>query len=162
MGVDGSARVVAREDGLEADDTVVVGHLDSTEEGAVESGLAGIRNTGVDTSGIAVPHVDGDARDGLASVDINVLHFQEHLNALGELRLDGVRAEVFAGYVVWAVGDLWCQNTAGVCVEDIGDACERIIIEDACLVVVDGLPGLDIGEFTLVVTSGCRALDWRH
>ncbi len=67
-------------DSLEAGDTLVVRQLDATEESRVQARLAGF-NTSVDTGCVAVPDVDCHGRNGLASVDIDVLYFEEKVNA---------------------------------------------------------------------------------
>ena len=88
VNVGGAAGVVAREDGLIADNTLFVTGLDTTQESLVQVGLVVVvsvgacNNTGVDTGGVAVPEVGVDARNGCTSVDINQLDvkMQGHTN----------------------------------------------------------------------------------
>lgn len=101
--VGGTAGVVAREDGLELSNTIIVGQLDTTQPGVVDVGLVGAvtvaagNNTGVDTGRIAVPHLEVDIRDRLASVDINDLVVKNDIETT--LVLDDVLADILASNV---------------------------------------------------------------
>lgn len=153
VGVDGTALVVAGEDGLELDDTVVVGELDTTEEGGVQAGLAGL-DAGVDTGGVAVPDVDGDLGDGIAGVDVDVLDLEEDGDTVAELGLDDVGAHVLADDVVGAVGDLRGEDAGGVGAEDVFAGGEDTVGGLAGHVVVDGLPGVELVEVAAVLLGG--------
>lgn len=77
--VGGSAAVVTGEHGLELSDTLGIGLLDTTEEGLVEVGvviavtIARVLDTGVNTGGVAVPHVPVEILDRLTGLDVNEL-----------------------------------------------------------------------------------------
>lgn len=101
--VGGTAGVVTGEDGLELSNTIIVGQLDTTQPGVVDVGLVGAvtvaagNNTGVDTGRVAVPHLEVDIRDGLASVDINDLVVKDDIQTT--LLLDDVLADILASNV---------------------------------------------------------------
>lgn len=118
VGVNGATVIVTRENGLEGSHTVVVGQLDTTEESGVETTLTRL-DTRVNTSSIAVPDVDCDGRDRLASVDIDVLNLKEQVYTIAMLLLNNIGAEVLADDIVGTVGDLRGQDTAGLGAEDI-------------------------------------------
>lgn len=67
---------------LKLNDTIAVGLLDPTQEGCIKIAcVIGITiatggNAGVDTSGIAMPEIEVDSRDGLTSGSINDLDVQ--------------------------------------------------------------------------------------
>lgn len=98
--VGGAGGVVAGEDGLELGDTVGVGLLDTAEPGLVDVGLvggvtvAGGDDAGVDTGGVAVPHLEVDVGDGLASVNVDDLVVKDDVDTL--LLLDDVAADILA------------------------------------------------------------------
>lgn len=109
MRVNGTAIVVTGEDSLESSDTIVVCQLDTAQVGGVVASLGIVArsgNTAVGSSGIAVPDVDSDCRDGLARVGVDVLDLEENVDSIGPLRLLDVRAHELAGDVVRTVGDL--------------------------------------------------------
>lgn len=69
----GAALVVAGEDGVELDDAVGVGLLNTAQEGGVEAALAAGGDTRVHSDGVAVPDVDESLRDRRVGVDVNEL-----------------------------------------------------------------------------------------
>ena len=140
MNVGGTAGVVAREDGLVADHTLLVTGLDTTEESRVQVALVlGVSiatgdNTGVDTGGIAVPEVGIDLRDGLAGVDIDQLdvEVQGHTG----LVLDEVLADELTGDVVRALGDLGLHDAGAAVPEELAGV--AIEVDGLVRVVVGG------------------------
>ena len=73
MRVDGASVIVSWENRLEGCDAVVVRGLDAAQERGFVAGGFG---AGVDTRGVAVPHVDVDGGHGEAGCDVEVLHFE--------------------------------------------------------------------------------------
>lgn len=145
------------EDGLERGDTVVIGQLDTTEVSRVEttvSVVAASVDTTVDTGGVAVPDIDGDGRDGLTGVDVDVLNLEKDIDTVAPLRLLDVGAHVLADDVIRTISDLGSKDTAGVSREDILEGSEHVVRSDAGLVVVDGLPSLKSSKVTLGATGG--------
>ena len=153
MSVDGAAGVVAGKDSLERCDTVVVSQLYTTEKGGIQAGLASGIDARVHARGVAIPDIDGDAGNGLAGVDVDVLHLKEHVDALAVLRLDHVGTEILASYVIRTVGDGGRQYTASVGVKNGLKRCEGIIVVDTSLVMVDGFPGLEILKVSAVLAG---------
>ncbi len=98
--VGGAGGVMAGEDGLELHNTVAVAQLDTAEPGVVDVGLirrvtvTGSNNTGVDTGGVAVPHLQVDVGDGVAGVDVNDLVVNDGIDTT--LFLDDVASDVLA------------------------------------------------------------------
>jgi hypothetical protein len=98
--VSGAGGVVAREDGLELDNTVGVSLLDTAEESLVDVGLiggvavAGSDDTGVNTGRVAVPHLEVDVRDRLAGIDVDDLVVDDGVDT--SLVLSDVAADVLA------------------------------------------------------------------
>lgn len=113
--MDGSAAVVAREDGLELDDTIVIGELDTTEEGRVFASLAGARaDPRVNAGGVAVPDIDSDIRDTLAGRDVHILDLKEDVHAVRVLGLLYVGAHILPNDIVGAGCELGRQDARGV------------------------------------------------
>lgn len=98
--VGGTGGVVAGEDGLELGNTILIGGLDAAEPGLVDVGLVGGvtvtagDDAGVDTGGVAVPHLKVDIGDRLASVDVDDLVVEDNVDTL--LVLDDVAADRLA------------------------------------------------------------------
>ena len=77
VGVDRASLIMAREDGLESGDSLIVGDLDSTKESAIISDFVACSDdTRVVTSGITVPDVDVEVFHGETGVDVEVLDFK--------------------------------------------------------------------------------------
>jgi hypothetical protein len=120
--VGGTGGVVTGEGGLELSDTVGVGLLDTTEEGVVNVGLIGGvtvargNDTGVDTGGVAVPHLEVDVGDGLAGVDINDLVVNDGVNTLlvlADITTDVLATDVWNSELVYMkskYNKIVCEN----------------------------------------------------
>lgn len=138
MDVRGAAGVVAREDGLVADHTLLVTGLDTTEESSVQVAVVlGVSvaicdNTGVDTGGIAVPEVGVDLGDGFAGVDIDQLDVE--VQGYTGLVLDQVLADEFTGDKVRTLGDLGLHDAGAAVLEELAgvavevDGLVRVVI----------------------------------
>lgn len=154
VGVRRAAVVVAREDGLEGDDTLVVGQLHTTEVGGVHAVLGVVArdgDSGVNTGRVGVPDVDSDIGNGRAVRDVHVLDLEEQIDAVGPLSLLDVAAEVFANHIVRASGDLRGEDARSVRIEDGLEGREHIIVADASVVVVHRLPLLKGSQVTAVL-----------
>lgn len=98
-----SAGVVTREDGLKLSNTVAVGLLDSAEPGLVDVcfvrvvAVAVCNDAGVNTSGVAVPHLEVDVGDGIAGLDIDDLVVEDNVESI--LLLDDVFSDILASDV---------------------------------------------------------------
>ncbi|KAI6770948.1 hypothetical protein HG531_009803 [Fusarium graminearum] len=98
-----SAGVVTREDGLKLSNTVTVGLLDSAEPGLVDVcfvrvvAVAVCNDAGVNTSGVAVPHLEVDVGDGIAGLDIDDLVVEDNVESI--LLLDDVFSDILASDV---------------------------------------------------------------
>lgn len=116
--VGGTAGVVAREDRLHIDNTVLVTGLDTAEPGGVDVGLIGGvtvtagNDTGVDTGGVAVPEIGVDIGDGLAGVGVDQLDVYVEGDTL--LVLDDVLTDEFAGDVVRALSDIGAEDASSL------------------------------------------------
>lgn len=135
--------VVAGEDGVELGNTVVVGGLEATQEGAVQAALASSVDARVDAGAVAVPDVEEHVGDGLAGVDVDELHLQVQGDT--KLVLGDVLLDELAGNEVWADGVLWREDAAGVAAEEHGGI---LAVNGAGHVVVDGLELLEGSEIT--------------
>jgi hypothetical protein len=172
--VGGSAGVVTGEDGLELGNTITVGLLDASEPGVVDVGLvraitvAACDNTGVNTSGIAVPHLQVQIRNRLASLDINDLVVKDQVNSL--LVLDEVLTDVLASDVylvlvfayngpgreyltVRTLGDIGSQETRVEALEK-GSRISLDAVAELSLVVrlVQSLVGISLLQCTLLAS----------
>lgn len=122
--VDGAAGVVAREEGVEGGDALLVGGLQATEEGLVEHrgvlrvAIAGVGGSRVDAGGVAAEDLEVGADDGLAGLHIDDLEVVVDGDTL--LVVDEVLADVLTGDVVGATLSLGSQNARGVRRKDIG------------------------------------------
>jgi hypothetical protein len=102
--VDRTTGVVAWEDRLELHDTIGAAGLDATQEGrigvalVVKVAIAVGNDTGVDTSGVAVPDIRIDILQRLTSVDINQLQVQEQWHT--RLVFGDVAADEFTGDIL--------------------------------------------------------------
>lgn len=173
VGVDSATGVMTREDGLELDDAIVIGKLNTTQEGGVDTRLAGaLAHTRVDTGGVAVPDVDCYVGDSIASRDIDILDLKEDVHAVRVLSLLDVRPHVFANNVVRAGSQLRRQDARGVLskvsmsataqnsiaiaeedrwtygIKDVLNGSEHVIGRNARVVVVDSLPVLQRSQVT--------------
>jgi hypothetical protein len=119
-----TARVMTWEDGLELNDTIIIGLLNPAQEGGVDVGsissvtVAIADNTRVDTSRIAVPDIKPDVGDGLAGLNVNELGIESDINTW--LVFSQVGAHVFARDVEGADFTLRVEDTGGVVCEDDG------------------------------------------
>lgn len=113
---------MTRNDGVKDGNTFRIRLSNTTEPGAVDIGLvtrftiATGHDARVDTSGVAVPEVDVDLRDRLASVDIDDLDINGHGHT--ELRLRHISADELALHVVWSLGDFGNED-AGTVAEEV-------------------------------------------
>ena len=118
----GAAGVVAREQGIELDDTVLVGLGDAAEEGLVDVGrivgvaIAAGNDTRVNTSRVAVPELEVDLGDGLAGVDVDDLDVKVQRHSL--LVLGDVAADQLALDPVRALGSLGSEDAGVVASEE--------------------------------------------
>lgn len=109
---------VTGEQGLESDDTVIVGLLNTTEGSVVDVAQIGSvtvsagNDATVDTSGVAVPHLRVSLRDGLAGVDIDDLDVERQRNT--GLALDNVLTNELARHPVRAFGRLGSEDAASI------------------------------------------------
>lgn len=166
VNVGSTAGVVTGEDGVKLGHTIVVGLLDTTEEGLVNIGsIAGVtvafgHNTGVDAGGVAVPHLKVDVGHRLASVDVNHLVVDGGGNTL--LSLDNVRADVFTTNVVRALGDIRSEDAAGVAAEQsagvgVGSVAEAglvVVGSENAVEVPSGQAALGPGGLDLLLATG--------
>lgn len=111
---------------LEGGNTLEVSQLDATEEGRVQSRLAGL-NAGVDTCGVAVPDVDGHRRNSLAGIDIDILHLEEQVDALAVKAFLNIGPELLSHNIVGSICDIRGENTAGVGAENVLERREHIV-----------------------------------
>lgn len=150
--VDGTAGVVAREEGVEGGDALLVGGLQAAEEGLVEHrrvlcvAVAGVGCSRVDAGGVAAEDLEVGADDGLAGLQVDDLEVVVDGDTL--LVVDEILTDVLAGDVVGATLSLRSQNAGGVRSKDI---CLRGVEGEAsvCGVVVGGkdsgqITGLDV------------------
>lgn len=152
MCVGRTAIIVAREDCLEAGHTIVIRQLDATEVGRVQAVSCVValgRYTAIHSSRIGVPDVNGDGRQGLAGIDINVLNLEKYVHALRVLGLLDIRTHVLANNIVWSVGDLRGEDAACVGAEHIKIRSEHVVVEATSHVVIDRFPVLKIFERSL-------------
>jgi hypothetical protein len=141
MILDSAAFIMAWEDCFERHDSIRIGGLNAAKESAVPSDfVAGRLYARVVTCGVAVPDVDVDFGDGLAGRDIKVLNF--HVKRNTGLAFSEVLADLLVDDVVWAVGVLGGEDAGGVSAEDSSLGCVDGVVDDACLVVVDGFVDL--------------------
>ena len=61
-----------------------------------------------------MPDIDQGAGYGPAGVDVDVLHFQECVDAVGVKVLLHILAHHLTPDIVWSIGDGWREDTAGV------------------------------------------------
>lgn len=162
--MDGAAGVVAREEGVEGGDALLVGGLQAAEEGLVEHrgvlrvAVAGVGCPGVDARGVAAEDLEVGADDGLAGLHVDDLEVVVHGDAL--LVVDEVLADVFTGDVVGATLSLRSQDAGSVRGKDI---CLRGVEGETGVscVVVGGknggqITGLDVAlldQFLLLVET---------
>lgn len=154
VSVGSTTAVVTGEDGLERDDTLVVGQLDSTEVGGVDSILSVVSRDGnsrVDTSGVGVPDIHSDGGDRGTSADINVLDLEEKVETIRVDRLLDVGTEVLSLNVVRTSSHLRSENARGVGIKDVLEGSEHVPIRNASVVVVDRLPLLKGSQVTAVL-----------
>jgi hypothetical protein len=103
MDVSRSAGVMAREDGLELRNTITVCLLDSAKPGLVDVGLVGAvaiticDDTGVNTGGVAVPHLEVDIGNRVASLDVDDLVVEDDVESA--LLFDDVLSDVLTSNV---------------------------------------------------------------
>lgn len=121
--VDGAAGVVAREEGVEGGDALLVGGLEAAEEGLVEDrgvlrvAVAGVGGSGVDSGRVAAEDLEVGADDGLAGVHVDDLEVVVDGDAL--LVVDEVLTDVLAGDVVGATLTLSGKDARGVRRKDV-------------------------------------------
>lgn len=100
MDVGSASSVVAGESRIELQDSVLVAELDTAEHGIVEVGCIGnvavtvCDNATVNTSGVAVPCLESNLRDWLASVGIDELDIESQRHTW--VAIGNVLADVFA------------------------------------------------------------------
>lgn len=160
VNVGGTGSIVTREHGFELSNAISVGLLNTTEESVVDVGLirgvtvTGGNNPGVDTGGVAVPHLEVNIGYRLASVDIDDLVVNDSVDAL--LLLKDLAADVLATDVVRTLSDLGGQD-AGVVATEEGSSISVQGVSQGGLVVGGGQHGVKI---TLVdATAGAGLLE---
>ena len=89
----------------------------------------------VDASCVAVPDINEQALHGLASIYIDVLRFEIHVDA-GLVLLD-VLTDVLAEDVVGAICYFRSKDAGSIGSEDCALSCLRGVVENTGLVVVD-------------------------
>lgn len=152
VGVNRAARVVAREDGLKADNTVLVGDLDTAEEVCVEASHVRVHDARVDTRGVAAPVVDGYLGDREAVVDIDVLGLDVHRHTSSDGTIfQQVAANVLANDVVGTIGDIRSQQARRVAGEDDRRVSLRGVADKPGHVVVEGLELLKGSKISTVL-----------
>jgi hypothetical protein len=97
----------------------------------------------VNTCGIGVPDIDNGTLDGLAGVDIDVLHLQEEIDTVGVEFLPHILPHELTPDVVGAVSNGRSKDGAGVSAEDVLLRGVGPVVQDAGLVVVNGFPLLE-------------------
>lgn len=154
VSVGSTATVGTGENGRELDNTLVVGQLDTTQVGGVDSILSVVSrgvDTRVDTSGVGVPDIHSDGGDRGTSADINVLHLKEQVETVRVDSLLDVGTEVFSLHVVRTSSHLRSENARSVGIKDVLEGSEHVPIRNASLVVVDRLPLLKGSQVTAVL-----------
>lgn len=143
----GSARVVAGEGCLELGNTVGIGRLDAAQPGLIDVGLvrrvavSGGNNTGVNTGGVAVPHLKVDVGHGLASVDIDNLVVQDGVDTL--LGLADIATNVLATDIVGTLSNVRGQD-AGCIASEEGRCVSVGSVAKVCGVVVGGQDSVEV------------------
>lgn len=154
VSVGSTTAVVTGEDGLERDHTLVVGQLDTTEVGGVDSILSVVSRDGdsrVDTSGVGVPDVHSDGGHRGTGADINVLDLEEQIQTIRVDRLLDVGTEVLSLNVVRTSSHLGSEDARGVGIEDILKGGEHVPIRNASVVMVHCLPLLKSSQVAAVL-----------
>lgn len=104
--------------GVEGNDTIRIGNLDTTVESSIQVRLisrvtvAACHNTGVNTCSVAVPGLEVYLWDWVARVDIDDLDVERQGNSA--LAICHVFTDEFARDPVRALGRLRCKDTAVV------------------------------------------------
>lgn len=154
MGVGGPTVVVTWEDGLKLDHALVVGQLNTTEVGGVDS-IGSIISRSVDarvdTSGVGVPDVHSDSGHRCTGADVNVLHLEEQVETIRPDRLLDIGAEVLSLDVVRASSHLGSEDARSVGIKDILERSEHVPVVDTSVVVVDRLPLLKVSQVTAIL-----------
>lgn len=118
MDVDGTAGVVAWENGVELHDAFVIALLHTAAVGGIEASLSGGRDARVDAQGVAVPGIDEHVRSTRAGVDIDELDVQVERHA--GLAVGDIFTDQFASNPVRTDGDLGDEHAGSVLSKDGG------------------------------------------
>lgn len=140
--VGSTAGVVAREHGIELNNSIVIGLLNTAAKGRVQTALAGGRNTRVHAGSIAVPSVDQDLGHTRAGGDVDKLDVEVQRHA--GLPVGHLTADQLAGNPVGTNSGLGNDDARGV----LGEEGSRIGIKSVSRgrLMVDSCPG---GQVTL-------------
>lgn len=96
-----------------------------------------------------MPYIRENVRNGTTSIDVDVLNFEEEINAIRvELLLD-IATNLLASDVVRTISNFWTQNTASVGAEDNMFGSMHIVMKLVSTVVVESIEFFQCSEVTL-------------
>lgn len=150
--------VVAREDGVEADDAVAVRDLRPAQVRRAEPALAARAHAAVGPRRVARPRVDQQPRPRprprrRARLHVDELQLEVQRHAGGAL--DDVAADPLLVHEVRPVGVVGREHAARVRAEDVGDGRVLVEVDGPCLVVRLRCPFLQGGGVAAVEPGGC-------